>query len=215
MEIRARIVGFSDRIPSIMVPESFLKWANERYGSEPDPAPSRLIIQVGDAADPALSTFLQQKNYETNRDRLRRSRTAAAARIAVIVTGAVSLLIAGLSVLLAAMNAQLLISRSASALSLLVHLGYGRAFLIRWLLLKHAALLAASLVLALALYKYGLSCVHKFFIENGLIPPSPDGRAAYLVLFVFAGTAFILQLLAVRGSLVRATGTVDEVSVSG
>jgi len=62
LEIKARIKGFSNRIPSIMVPEEFLLWANERYGTEIEPAPCRLLTELTDGADPALSTFLRVKN---------------------------------------------------------------------------------------------------------------------------------------------------------
>jgi hypothetical protein len=210
MEIKARIVGFSHRIPSIMVPESFLRWANARYGTEAEPAPSRIIIEVADASDPALSSFLREESLETNRDRLRRSRTAAAAQIAVIVTGIISLLIAGLSVLLAAMNAQLLISRSASALSLLVHLAYRRAYLVRWLLLKHAVFLVVVVLMALAVFLYCLAQVRDLFLENGFTPPSQTGPAAYVALLAFALVALLFQLVAVRGGLLKATRTFDD-----
>jgi len=201
LEIKARIKGFSHRIPSIMVPEDFLRWANERYGTAIEPAPCRLLIEVTDAADPAISTFLRENKYETNRDRLRRSRTAAAARIAVIVTGAISLLIAGLSVMLAAMNAQLLISRSAEALSLLIQLGYAQGALVRWLMVTHAFFLSVVAVLAVAIFGCGLDRVRSVFVESGFVPPSTVEPLVWIVLGGFACVTVVLQFGAVRSGL--------------
>ena len=199
--IRGRVRGLSHRIPSVMVPEEFLSWANENYGTDADPAPCRVLIEVADAADPAIMTFLREKEYETNRDRLRRSRTAAAARIAVIVTGAISLLIAALSVMLAAMNAQLLISRSAAALSLLVQLGYERGVLVRWLMVTHAALLGVVAVLAVAIFGYGMGRVRTMFVDNGFEPVSAIDPLVWVVLAGFLCITLLLQFGAVRGGL--------------
>ena len=202
VRMNVRIKGFSSRVTSVIVPEQFLKWANEKYGTNANPAPCRLLVQVADAADPAIATFIGENRYETNRDRLRRSRTAAAARIAVIVTGAISLLIAGLSVLLAAMNAQLLISRSAAALSLLVDIGYERGSLTGWLLVRHTGFLAVVLALAWTLFRCGLTQVRGLFTESGFAPPAGTAPEAILALVLFAGTTLALQFAAVRSGLI-------------
>ncbi len=201
--IRGRVRGLSHRIPSVMVPEEFLKWANENYGTDTDPAPCRVLIEVADAADPAIMTFLRENEFETNRDRLRRSRTAGAARIAVVVTGAISLLIAGLSVMLAAMNAQLLISRSAAALALLVQLGYERGVLARWLMVTHAAFLGGVAALAVAVFGFGTDRIRTLFVDNGFEPPSTIEPLAWVVLVGFSCVTLLLQIWAVRGGLER------------
>lgn len=199
--IRGRVTGLSHRIPSVMVPHEFLVWANKNYGTEADPAPCRVLIEVADASDPAILEFIKEKAYETNRDRLRRSRTAAAARIAVIVTGAISLLIAGLSVMLAAMNAQLLISRSASALGLLVQLGYERAVLARWLMITHATFLGIVAVVAVAIFGYGMDQVRGLFVENGFEPPTVIEPYVWVALAGFVGVTLLFQFGAVRSGL--------------
>lgn len=44
--MRGRVVGFSDRISSLLVPQSFMDWANSRYGGMGNGAPSRIIIRT-------------------------------------------------------------------------------------------------------------------------------------------------------------------------
>ena len=61
---RARIVGLTDRLNSILVPDSFLEEANKVYGS---PAGSgrvgRLIIKPDGSDDDALLSYIHEKGY--------------------------------------------------------------------------------------------------------------------------------------------------------
>ncbi|MFH2001579.1 MAG: hypothetical protein ABIK28_17985, partial [Planctomycetota bacterium] len=200
-QIVIRIVGFSDRITSILVPTSFLAWANEQYGMQAELAPSRLIVKVRDASDPEIVTFFKGKKYETNQDRLRRSRTAAAARFAVVVTALVSLLVAGLSVLTAAMGTQLLISRSAAALGLLSELGYLRTTLSRWLLIRHLVALAAVMVLAVFVFVYSHSRILDLFRSHGFFPTEGLSPFVFWIIPLFALAEWLLQMMAINKSL--------------
>ena len=49
--LKGRIVGFSNRLNTIVVPQDFMKWSNERYGSGIERNPSRLIVEVNSPGD--------------------------------------------------------------------------------------------------------------------------------------------------------------------
>ncbi len=59
-----RIIGFSKRINSIVVPEPFLKEANKKFGEGKVKAPSRLIMKVNDRA--GLLKFAKENELETD-----------------------------------------------------------------------------------------------------------------------------------------------------
>ena len=62
-QYKARIVAFSDRINSILVPENFLSQQNKALeGIENIPA-SRVFLKTKDANSPQLLTWLAQKDY--------------------------------------------------------------------------------------------------------------------------------------------------------
>ena len=65
----ARIVGYTDRLNTILVPESFLKEANDRFATTSNEAPSRLIVTVssGKGKNDFLD-FLAQKGYRIEGD---------------------------------------------------------------------------------------------------------------------------------------------------
>lgn len=59
----ARIVGFSSRMNTIAVPQDFLEWANDRYATDKNKMPSRLIIEVNSPGNPDITSYLEQNNY--------------------------------------------------------------------------------------------------------------------------------------------------------
>ena len=67
---QGRIIGFSDRINSILVPQSFMDWANENFGETQKPKSSRLIIKTNNPYSPELSDYLEKNKFEVSSGRL-------------------------------------------------------------------------------------------------------------------------------------------------
>lgn len=121
----ARIVGLSSRLNTIAVPEKFMTWANARYGSETGhKAPSRLIVEVDNAGDPAIAEWLGSHGMETAGDRLVSGRGAYVARLATVVVGCVGLVISALSVMILFLSIFLLVRKNGDKIRLLLLLGY-------------------------------------------------------------------------------------------
>lgn len=70
----ARVVGFSDRISSILVPQTFMDWANEHFATEAPKGASRVIIRTKDPSNPQLTDYLKQHNLVTDSDKTRFSK---------------------------------------------------------------------------------------------------------------------------------------------
>ena len=62
--IEGRIVGFSNRLNTIIVPESFMQWSNARYAPEVNVQPSRLILEVSKPGDVAIEKYMKKHGYE-------------------------------------------------------------------------------------------------------------------------------------------------------
>ena len=67
---QGRIIGFSDRINSILVPQSFMNWANENFGETQKPQSSSLILKTNNPYSPELNDYLEQNKYEVSSGRL-------------------------------------------------------------------------------------------------------------------------------------------------
>ncbi len=126
---KANVVGLSNRINSVLVPESFLTWANKNLGSSTNINPSRIFIKTTDANNTELLNFLQQKNYNINKDKTKFGRVKQLLQAIVSGLSGFGVLIILLAMLLFSFYLQLMIARSKDNLQLLLTLGYSPGWL--------------------------------------------------------------------------------------
>jgi hypothetical protein len=148
-EYTARVAGFSHRISSILVPESFIEFGNQHYAvAQPEQQPSRLILKVKDPSDELLTEYLHEAKYETNNELLRSNRMRTVVYGATLGMGllAIVLLMMGLSVFI--LYAELTIARAQHNLQLLVQLGYSPRFLSRFILRRYVFIILGVMIAA-------------------------------------------------------------------
>jgi hypothetical protein len=121
---RARVVALSDRINSVLVPKTFLDWANKTFGSSNHISASRLYIKTKDANNTELLNFLDQKNYKVNKDKTKFGRVKQVLQGIFSALGIFGLLVVVLALMLFSFYLQLVIARSKDNLQLLITLGY-------------------------------------------------------------------------------------------
>jgi hypothetical protein len=129
LTFQGRIVGFSDRINSVLVPKSFLDWANQNLGEVSEHGASRLFIKTKDANNPDFLSYLDQKNYLVNKDKTRLGRTKQTLQAVFSGLGVFGLLVVVMALMLFSFYLQLLIARSRDNLQLLLLLGYSPKWL--------------------------------------------------------------------------------------
>ena len=119
-----RIVGFTNRISSILVPLDFLEWANDTYGYFDKADPAQLILVSRDPTDPNIIRYLEEKGYDTIREKLKSSRMNIILKFIISFLVLVASIIIGLAFLVFLLSLQLMISRSAEKIRRLNKLGY-------------------------------------------------------------------------------------------
>lgn len=155
---KARIVGLSDRINSILVPLDFLEWANAHFSESVRKGPARLLLRVHNPADPKLHQWLQAQGYEVGAGRLVGEEVALAAQLVlgfILLMGLVILLLAAA---LFAAQLVLLAVKMRAQLARLYEQGYA-PLLLQGVLAAHFRrnlLRAGMLALAFFLLAYGL-----------------------------------------------------------
>jgi hypothetical protein len=126
---RAHVVAFSDRVNSILVPKSFLDWANSRYSPGQELRASRLYVKTKDANDPAFLNYLSSKNYRINKDKTKFGRVKMVLQGVFAGLGIFGLMVVVLALMLFSFYLQLMIARSRDSLQLLLMLGYSPKWL--------------------------------------------------------------------------------------
>lgn len=129
LKLQARIVAFSDRINSVLVPKSFLDWANQNLGEATEHGATRLFIKTKDANNPDFLSYLDQKKFLVNKDKTRLGRTKQTLQAVFSGLGVFGLLVVVMALMLFSFYLQLLIARSRDNLQLLLLLGYSPIWL--------------------------------------------------------------------------------------
>lgn len=123
-EYQSRIVGFSDRINSILVPLDLLEWANGRFGRGSSSDPSRLILATDDPSGGGIFAFADEKGYEVQGGDRDTGRLSSLLRAGIWIVGGT----AGIIILLASglliVSFRLLIVKNRLTIEKLHLLGY-------------------------------------------------------------------------------------------
>jgi hypothetical protein len=122
--MKGRIIGFSDRINSILVPEKFMKWANNAFGDQPDAGVSRILMKVKNPYDRQFTDFLKDKGYELSTGRVVGGRLSTILNAIISSVSIIGVILMILSIIVFVLNYQLIISKSASDIRLLLQIGY-------------------------------------------------------------------------------------------
>jgi hypothetical protein len=122
-EFVGHVVGQSDRLNSILIPQSFMDWANRQYGYRQSPLPTRVVVKVKDPSDPALVQYLDSKGWKTNAEKTRFSRMRKVVNAVVAVTGGIGLVLLIFGLLVFSLFIQLTIASCKSDIELLQTLG--------------------------------------------------------------------------------------------
>lgn len=120
----SRIVGFSDRLNTILVPYDFMSWANKNYGSGETIESARMIIETENPADPSIAKYFTDENYELNNDALETGKLSYFLRLAVFGILTIGLIISALAIGLLILSINLLIEKNKDKLKNLHLIGY-------------------------------------------------------------------------------------------
>lgn len=145
---RGRIVGFSNRLNTLLVPEHFIQQMNRRLAPELPASPTRLILELHNPSDPAIALYLREHSYESEGERLASSQSMYFLRLLSGVVLGVGLLISALSAYLLLLSIYLLLQKNSRQLENLLLLGYSQRqlvlpYVLLTLVLNLLALLAA------------------------------------------------------------------------
>ncbi len=187
---KANIVGLSDRINSVLVPQNFLVWANEQLGNNTAVNPSRVFIKTKDANNSSLLQFLQQKNYNINKDKTKFGRVKQILQAIVSGLSGFGMLVILLAMLLFSFYLQLMIAKSKQNLELLLTLGFSPGWLSRTVTKRWVPVYAIIVLIALV-----FTAIFQWYFQQ-VAMKGKEGLSPLLDWMVVL-TALILLLLSV------------------
>ena len=187
--LKGRIVGFSNRLNTILVPETFIDWGNRQYGEDKEQQTSRLIVEVDNPADERIVQFMQKNGYEVEGDKLDTGKTAWFLKLIIGVVISVGALISVLSLYILMLSIYLLLQKNTVKLENLLLIGYSPARVAR----PYQWLTVGLNFVILALGLWAVKIIRDVYLDTlgALLPGAGNGNlwvtvGAGLVLFLFA-----------------------------
>lgn len=119
-----KVIGFSSRLNSIVVPESFVTWANATYAPGQQGDPTRMIMQVKNPTDDHIAKYCQKHSLEIEDDKLDAEKTTWFLKIIVSMVMIVGLVISVLSFYILMLSIYLLVQKNTTKLENLLLIGY-------------------------------------------------------------------------------------------
>ena len=166
-EFLGRVAGYSSRLNTILVPQSFMDHTNSRLGSDGHRQASRVIIDVSSPGDVAIAPYLEERGMEMAGDKSGSSASYLLKVITGLVVG-VGSVITLLSFFILLLSISLLMEKNRDKLHSLLMLGYP---------LREVAAPYSRLVIWASLVAYMLA-VGAMLVLRGNYLPSLSGMGA-------------------------------------
>lgn len=194
---KGRVVGFSSRLNTILVPQEFMEWSNSEFGeNNTEMLPSRLIIDVSSPGDVAINKYLDEHNLELAGDK-KNSQASYFLNLIAGVMVSVGILITVLSFFILMLSVALLLQKNREKLHALIMLGFD----LRTVSLPYEKITALVSVISFAL-AVGVMFIFRSMYIDGLAGLSDD-TAPNLWLSLCIGVALtvltvIFNIIAIR-----------------
>lgn len=196
-QYKGKIVAFSNRLNTILVPQEFMDWSNKRYVPDSEMLATRLILEVSNPADDGFEKYVEDNGYDLSDNNLDAGKTTYFLRLLVVMVITVGLIISVMSFFLLILSIYLLVQKNASKLENLLLIGYSSAKIA-----MPYQLLAVSLNFVALVVVWIVVCIVRSYymdILMNLFPGVNDGSLLYsiilgVILFVMISSINIIVI---------------------
>ena len=193
--LEGRIVGFSNRLNTIIVPQSFMDWSNKRYAPNAESQASRIIVEVSNPGDPAVESYMNSHGYEIAGDKLNSSKANRLLTIILSIVVAIGLVICVLSFFILILSIFLLLQKNTQKLQNLLMLGYSprqvSGMYVRMIVYINIAVYVLSIAAMLVARTYYLPLVQAFGAHNAGIEVAAAVGAALIAVITLGNVTAV------------------------
>lgn len=196
--LKGKVIGFSSRLNTILVPESFIQWSNAKFAPEADLAPNRLIVEVSNPTDDAIVKYINEHNLELEDDKLDAGKATYFLRVVTVLVMCIGMLISVLSFYILMLSIYLLVQKNTEKLRNLLLIGYSPVRVS----LPYQLLTIGMNVVVLLLSFILLYMVRSYYMDTlwVMFPQMQDGSMlpALSLGFCLFAVVSIINIIAVR-----------------
>lgn len=118
------VVGFSDRLNTILVPMSFMSWANDYYSTDAANDATRLILEVKNPSAPEVVSYMKEHNLVAEDKPSESSKALFLLQVCISIIVCIGIIFSLLSIIILTLSIYLLLQKNIAKLENLVLIGY-------------------------------------------------------------------------------------------
>lgn len=187
-DYKSKIVGFSNKVNSILVPSEFLSWANKEFGNLSRNKTSRVLIEFNDPSDKTILEYFNKNNYSINKEKLEFSKLVFFFKSAMFFVFFIALVIIILSISFILLSLNLLIQRNKELLLNLYNIGYNHNRIAKFYQVFISLTTVISIITSLIISNF----IRNYYLEKIINLFDFTANKNYILLF---GISLILILI--------------------
>ncbi|MFN5910366.1 MAG: hypothetical protein ACK45H_03435 [Bacteroidota bacterium] len=159
--VDARIIGFTNEVASILVPETFMKYGNEKYALAKDKKITQIMVSGKESEFGLVEELLKKRGLESKNSQMVVGRLKSMVGTLFLVVLGISIIAVFVSGLVLIQYMQLLMSRNAYEVRTLMRIGYHPRILTKKFFLYFVMVFGIVATLGMLIF-----FIFKFFLDE-------------------------------------------------
>lgn len=202
-EFKCKIIGFTQKLSAIMVPENFMEYTNGKYGSNNDPEYSMIMIALKDNAYGKFEKLSEQKRLEIKQGDTLLNKTKSFLRMMIMICLISGILTITMSILVFVIYSELIISKSEYEIQTLLRIGYGHQFLVKKYISYFSVAIVVLSVFAIALDFLFIQLFAPKLGDLGFEASLTPYPLMYIVALLIGFTFILFNFINIRTSILK------------
>lgn len=189
--ISCRIIGFTNEVPSVLVPQSFMNWANNRFAPDAEQKITQIMISGKENEFGLVEQMLKEKHLESKNAQVIVGRLKSMVGTLILVVLGISIIAVFLSGLVLIQYLQLLLSKNLYEVRTLMRLGHHPNTLVKNFFVYFSKVFGIIGILSLAAF-IGFKLILDSVFESGGLYIDTGLSLLSILALVFAYSLFAL-----------------------
>jgi hypothetical protein len=197
--ISARIVGFTNEIPSLLVPESYMNYANQKYATAKENKITNVMISSKEGEFGKMEKFLEERGLESRKSQVVIGKLKSIVSTLFLVLLVISVVAVVVSGLVLIQYMQLLIANNQYHIKTLLRLGYNPNKIVQLFTRYLAMTFGFVSLVAFVLFLIEKLFVDRLFEKGGIvINQTLSVSSIFSILISFCIFVFVSFIVAQR-----------------
>lgn len=189
--ISCRIIGFTNEVPSVLVPQNFMNWANNRFAPDAEQKITQIMISGKENEFGLVEQMLEEKHLESKNAQVVVGRLKSMVGTLILVVLGISIIAVFLSGLVLIQYLQLLLSKNLYEVRTLMRLGHHPNTLVTNFFVYFSKVFGIIALLSMAAF-IGFKLILDSVFESGGLYIDTQLSVLSILALVFAYSLFAL-----------------------